>query len=228
LQPAARAAAAATLASRPESARALLDAVERGRVAREAVGAFLVRQMRGFDDEALSRRLDAAWPGVRAVSAEKREAIATYRERLLPAALSAADPSRGRAVFEKTCASCHRLFDRGAAIGPDLTGSDRRNLEYLLENILDPAATLADSFRMSIVVLADGRIINGVPGAAAERTLEVQTATEKLVLDRAAIASIRPTALSLMPEGLLEGLEDGAARDLIAYLMSPRQVPLPE
>ena len=52
-----------------------------------------------------------------------------------------ADPDRGRAVFDRTCLSCHKLFDAGGDVGPDLTGSDRANPDYILENVLDPSAS---------------------------------------------------------------------------------------
>lgn len=55
---------------------------------------------------------------------------------------------RGRAVFQKTCANCHQLFDTGGAIGPNLTGSQRTNLDYLLENMVDPSASVAKDFQV--------------------------------------------------------------------------------
>ena len=71
----------------------------------------------------------------------------------------------------------YSVWDRGK-IGPDLTGSQRSNLDYVLENVIDPSATLAPSFRMSTIALADGRVINGIVLAKTEQNWEVQTATE--------------------------------------------------
>jgi hypothetical protein len=70
-------------------------------------------------------------------------------------------------------------------------------------------------------------VLTGVVGAKTERTLAVQTQTERLQVERAEIDEIRGTALSLMPEGLLTPLRDEQVSDLIAYLMSQQQVPLP-
>ena len=63
---------------------------------------------------------------------------------LSAARLAEADRVKGRQLFDKSCGKCHKLFGTGGAIGPELTGAQRGNLNYLLENILDPSATLAD------------------------------------------------------------------------------------
>jgi putative heme-binding domain-containing protein len=89
-----------------------------------------------------------------------------------------------------------------------------------LENIVDPSATLAESFRVSTIVLGDGRVLSGVIQGETPRTLALQTATDRLVLERNAVREIRPTTRSLMPEGLLDVLSEQETRDLMAYLMS--------
>src|SRR5262249_21788540 len=110
---------------------------------------------------------------------------------------------------------------------PDLTGGGRGNLDYLLENILDPSAVVTADFRMSIADLTDGSVLNGLIAAKTERTLTLKTMTETLTIERGEIANGRESSLSLMPEGLLEALTPLEARDLIAYLMYNGQVPLP-
>ena len=64
--------------------------------------------------------------------------IASYRDLLRRKTMVAADRELGRAVFAKTCQQCHTLFGVGAKIGPDLTGSNRADLDYVLTNVLDP------------------------------------------------------------------------------------------
>lgn len=126
------------------------------------------------------------------------------------------------------CASCHTLYSEGGKIGPDLTGGGRDNLDYLLENILDPSAVVTSDFHMSIVNLKDGRALNGLVAAKTERTLTLKTATEVLTIERGEIQRLEDSSLSLMPEGLLETLPPQQARDLIAYLLHKAQVPLPD
>jgi putative heme-binding domain-containing protein len=80
---------------------------------------------------------------------------------------------------------------------------------------------------MSILDLKDGRVLNGLIAARTERTVTVQTMTESLTVAREEVASIRESSVSLMPEGLLDGLTPEQARHLIAYLIHTSQVATP-
>ena len=215
------------LVSRPAFASALLDAVSDGRISRTDVSAYHARQIRSLNDAALNKKLAEVWGELRDASADKRQLITQWKGRLTHAALAGADKSRGRTVFNTACAACHTLYSEGGKIGPDLTGGGRDNLDYLLENIVDPSAVVTADFRMSIVDLQDGRVLNGLIAAKTERTLTLKTMTETLTVERGEIAAIRESTLSLMPEGLLESLPPEQARDLIAYLMHKSQVPMP-
>ena len=115
----------------------------------------------------------------------------------------------------------------GGPAGPDLTGAGRDNLDYLLENIADPSAVVTADFRMTVVNLKDGRVLNGLVAAKTERTLTLRTMNETLTVERNEVEGTQESKLSLMPEGLLESLTEAQRRDLIAYLMHPAQVPLP-
>jgi putative heme-binding domain-containing protein len=130
-------------------------------------------------------------------------------------------------VFQQTCALCHTLFGEGAKIGPDITGSDRRNLDYLLENILNPSAVVPYDYRVWVVTTKDDRVLNGIILAQNAQSVTLQTVSEKVSLPRSEIESTRQSQLSMMPEGLLQALTDEQVANLIAYLMSPGQVPLP-
>src|SRR5262249_35594961 len=157
--------------SRPVYARALVAALEDGRVARTDVDTFIVRQLHGYKDRELSGRLDKAWGTIRPVGEEKAQMMKKYRELLTPEYLKRADVSRGRAVFQKNCASCHTLFDEGGKVGPELTGSQRANLDYVLENVIDPSAVVPKEYQVSIVTTKDGRTINGIIKREDRRTV---------------------------------------------------------
>jgi len=150
------------------------------------------------------------------------------KDQLSATSLASADRSQGRAVFDRVCASCHKLYGHGGEIGPDLTGTGRDNLDYLLENIVDPSAAVSADFRMVVVAMRDGRVLNGLVRTQTDRTLTLQTQTEALALDRAEVESVQPSPLSLMPEGALDTLRTTEVRDLIGYLMHRAQVPLPQ
>jgi putative membrane-bound dehydrogenase-like protein len=216
------------LTSRPSFARALLDQIAAGKVPRQELTAFHARQIRSLGDSALTDRLAQVWGVQRESDADRRRQIDTLKKQLDPAALARANLAHGRAIFDRVCASCHKLYGSGGEIGPDLTGTGRDNLGYLLENLIDPTASVSADFRMVVVAMSDGRVLNGLVRARTERTLTLQTQTEALVLDRREIESERPSAQSLMPDGLLAPLSETETCDLFAYLMNRTQVPLPE
>jgi putative membrane-bound dehydrogenase-like protein len=214
------------LASRPAFARAWLDRIAAGNIPRQELTPFHARQIRSLNDNALSERLAQVWGEFRDLTGDRRERIAALKERLNSTALAGAELSRGRAVYDRTCASCHKLHGYGGEIGPDLTGAGRDNLTYLLENLVDPSASVSADFRMVVVAMKDGRVFNGLARAQTARTLTLQTQTEAVVLDRQEIEDVRSSPLSLMPEGLLDSLTESESRDLVSYLMHPTQVPL--
>ncbi len=225
--PEARAEMINTLSSRPAYAGALLDALRDKKIAPGEVSAFHARQIRAFDNAELTARLAELWGDVRVSAAEKQSLIDRYKAELSADVLAKADASAGRAIFQKTCANCHVLYGAGRKVGPDLTGSNRRNIDYLLENIVDPSASVGADFRVLMVTLLDGRVISGVVSEQNERTITLQTPQEPLTLDRQEIDESKQSTSSLMPDGQLQNLTAEQIRDLIGYLMSTDQVPLP-
>jgi putative heme-binding domain-containing protein len=215
-----------TLVSRASFAKAFLEEMAAGRIARADLTAFHARQIRGFNDPALTKRLAEVWGELRDSPAEKREAISKWKTRLTAPALAKADKGEGRKAYDKTCAACHILYGHGGQVGPDLTGSGRDNLDYLLENIVDPSAVVNADFRMTIVQMKDGRNYNGIVAAKTEKTITLKTMTETITVERTEIEQLRESPLSLMPEGLLETLTENQVTDLVAYLMNRTQVSL--
>ena len=228
LSPAGRSDAVDTLSSRPKWALAMLDAAEKGQLANGAITAWHARQIQSFANERVTQRLAQVWGEIRETSAERKQQIDRLKSQLTNDTLRESDLSRGRMLFAKSCAACHTLYGAGGNNGPDLTGGNRRNLNYLLENILDPSASVAANFRVSVIALESGRVITGVVVAKTERTLTVQTQKERVTIDRSDVAEINETKQSLMPDGLLKQLPESDVRDLFGYLMSKSQVPLPE
>jgi putative heme-binding domain-containing protein len=223
--PATRQDALATLSARRPWARALLAAVEDGRIPRRDLSAFIARQIYSLGDKELTARIEKLWGQVRETPREKTRLIASYRQGLTPAARSAGDRARGRALFVKLCANCHQLFGEGAAIGPDLTGAQRTNVDYLLVNLVDPSSSISRDFQMEVIETAEGRIVTGLVVAESDHAITVQTPNEKVVIPRAEIERRVESGVSMMPEGLLQPLAIDEIRDLFAYLMGERQTP---
>ena len=185
----------------------------------------MARQLAGLGDKSLGTRLGPLVAG-RPVSpdAPQHDApadIDAWRQRLGPDRLATADPAAGREVWGRQCAACHRMHGEGGALGPDLTGSGRRDLDYLLANIVTPSATVSPDYRMKQVVLADGRVLSGIIPRRTAETLLLRTPTgeETVALDD--VETVIDGGVSLMPEGILDRLDETEARDLIRFLMEP-------
>ena len=129
----------------------------------------------------------------------------------------------GKQLFAEKCSSCHVIYGAGKNVGPDLTGGDRKNLSYLLENIIDPNASVADSHRATKFVLDDGRFLTGVVLQKTDQVTRIQTATERISIENKAIEDAKQTELSLMPDGLIENMSDDNIRALFYYLNSDRR-----
>ena len=217
LDPAGQTIAINTLSTRPAWASALLDFVDQGKIGKGLVSAAHARQIMNMGDGDLTRKLIKVWGEVRQTSAERQKEIEDLRG-VLTSGEFKPDVKNGGELYTKNCASCHTIFGTGGKTGPDLTGSDRRNLNYLLENILDPSASVAAGFAASIIELEDGRVLTGVVTNENQRVMELQTKDELLTIDLKTIARRKKTRNSLMPEGLLNGLSKQQIADLFGFL----------
>jgi putative heme-binding domain-containing protein len=213
-----------TLVSRPAWAAALLDAVASGVVPRADLTAYSARQVEQLGDAALTARLKSLWGEMRSTSAEKTEQIDRWRKTLTPAVLASANLAAGRVTYQRLCGACHRLFDEGGTIGPDLTGSQRNHPGYLLENIIDPSASVPRDFQLNMFRTTSGRIVSGFVVAESPVSVTVALLNERVTIPVAEIEQREVSSQSMMPEGLLQGLTAAEIRDLIAYLGSPAQV----
>lgn len=215
------------LVSRASFAGEMLDALEKGKIPRADLSAFQVRQIHTFGDAELSQRVAEVWGEVRETPEAKLNTIESLKQSLTADRLATADKSNGRALFKRACQNCHQLFGEGAKVGPDLTGANRGNMDYLLSNIVDPSGVVDKDYRMSILLLDDGRIINGLITSETDRTMTVQSATELVTIEKELVTARKITEKSPMPDGLLETLTADEVRDLIGYLGHPVQVALP-
>ncbi|MBI4623855.1 MAG: c-type cytochrome [Verrucomicrobia bacterium] len=221
LPPAEKAPVLNALLTRPAWAAKLLDAIAAGKIPRPELTAFHARQIRGFRDAALDAKLVDVWGAFRDSPADKTALIAQWKGRLTPAALAGANLSKGRALFTQACAACHRLYGEGASLGPDLTGSGRAELDYLLQNLADPGAVVAKDYQLSFLTMKDGRVLSGMIRSRNENIVVLQTLTETLNLPASDVARSETLPVSLMPDGLLGAFDETQVRDLIGYLMSP-------
>lgn len=216
----------ATLASRREYAGHLLDGVSQKVIAPSDLGADTIRQLRSLQSKEITQRVEEVWGVSREVSESKAEEIAKYKRMLTSSPTGRVDPMMGRGVFAKTCGTCHELFGIGSDVGPGLTGSNRRDLEYVLHNVLDPSAVMAREYQPYTVVTVDGRVLTGIVRERNENRVTLRTANEQVVLPASEIEEMTLSPKSMMPEDQLSHLSEGEVRALVAYLASPEQVPI--
>jgi putative membrane-bound dehydrogenase-like protein len=217
-----------TLASRRTYAGALLDAIEKGTVPRSDVSILAARQILALNDKALAGRLEKVWGKITPASKERAALMKKWKEVLSEGTLAKADATRGRVLFTKHCASCHKMFGEGQAVGPELTGSQRTNLDYVLENVLDPSAVVPNEFRLINFTTTDDRVVSGIVLRETKDAVTVRTANDTVILSTADIAARKQTNVSIMPDGLFDQMKPDEVRDLISYLRSKEQVPLPK
>jgi putative heme-binding domain-containing protein len=217
-----------TLASRVSFAKALMAAVTRGTVKANELPADIVRQLRAHRVKGINATLDKVWGVSRSTPAAKLAEIAKYKKLLETKVDRPDNLPRGRSVFQRTCAQCHKLYGEGGEIGPDITGSNRNNLDYLITNILDPNAEIPNDYRTTILRTKDNRVLVGVIHRSGGQSVTIATPAEVVTVAKRDVAAIDPQNFSMMPEGLVLALKEDELRDLVAYLRGSRQVALPE
>jgi putative membrane-bound dehydrogenase-like protein len=218
--------AMATLCSRAGHAKSLLKAMESKQIAAADLPADLARQIEFLGDDEVKQLLVKVWGQVRASPAEKSQLIAQYKKLTEDASLSKPDEHLGRTMFVKTCQRCHTLYGQGQHLGPDLTGSNRSNLDYLLENVVDPSAVMANEYRQSIVMTDSGQVISGIVRNETDKTITLQTTDALVVVPKDDIEQRKVSEKSMMPDDQLNQFSPHEIRSLLAYLRGKEQVPL--
>ncbi|MDB5310620.1 MAG: hypothetical protein JWO38_4822 [Gemmataceae bacterium] len=218
--------ALATLSARPAYAKALMAAVGEKKVPAADVSAETVRQLRNLQDKELDKLVAELWGSVRDTPADRKKLIDEWKRKLAAPAKAPPDLGLGRAVFAKTCQQCHTLYGGGGKVGPDITGSNRANLDYLLENIFDPSAVIPKEYAATRLALADGRIVTGIVKEETKAALTVVTATETVTIPVGDVDTRKPSDLSMMPDDVVKQVTEAELRALVAYLQNPAQVPM--
>jgi putative heme-binding domain-containing protein len=93
--------------------------------------------------------------------------------------------------------------------------------------VVYPSAVVAKEYQMTLVELKNGRVISGIIKEENDQALTMQTQNEAIVVPKKDIDTRTQLPVSMMPEGLLDKLTNEEIRDLVGYLASPTQVPLP-
>lgn len=224
LTPALRTRAVGLLCMRAAWSVELVQAVAAGQVDAKDVSIDQIRQMLAHDNEPLAQAIEVRWGKIRLATPGEKQAYVPVLGRVLNEGKG--DFDSGHKLFVKHCAICHTLHGEGNKVGPDLTSADRKNRDALLINILDPSGYIRPEYVSQTAVLSDGRVLTGllIESSPQQITL-VDAKNQKTTVPRDELEQIKPLAISLMPERLLETLTPQEVRDLFRYLQSDASPP---
>lgn len=210
-----------TLASRRIYAFMLASGIEEGWFPRSEVPIYVARQLR----RVMGNGFVEIWGPIDDISADVEAEYQKLRKLLTEEALANANSLNGKETFQKTCGACHKMYGEGGSLGPDITGSNRTNLDYLLTNIIEPNAVIQDEYKMVAVTLRDGRTYLGNIVSESERQLVLKViGQDRVVISKSTIQSREETANSIMPAGQLNAMSNQEIIDLIAYLQTQEEV----
>jgi putative heme-binding domain-containing protein len=207
------------LCGRREWARELLTAVESRAVDPGDLTLSQLRQLVELDDSDLRARMSQYWGQIQSATPLEIQGRITAVEQLLSRAEG--DAELGARVFHEACAKCHKLHGGSGEVGPDLTGAERKDRLKLITHVVDPNAMVREEYFAHVATTKDGRVVTGILANSAAETITLLDADNKhTILNRSEIDELRESAVSLMPERLLDTLTDQQIRDLFAFLRS--------
>jgi len=205
------------LLGRKSWALRFLQEIDRGRFLHQEVPLDQVRQLSLHQDQQLDKLARKLWGNIKGGTPEEKLAEVRRLHNDLRAGMG--NPVRGRELFRKHCASCHRLYEDGQPVGPDLTHANRQDRDYLLISIVDPSAVIRKEYLSYVVQTTNGRVDIGLMVEQTPNSITVLNAkTERVTVPRDKIESIQESTVSLMPENLLKDLQPQELRDLFSYL----------
>ncbi len=214
--------AQAALASRPDWSRRLLAAVDEGQLKKEQISIANLLAITAFKDTTSDALIKKHWGRLTKSSEEKEAQIAKVKKLLTS---GKGDVKAGHELFKVACAVCHTLNKEGSKIGPDLTGYERDNLDFILPAIVDPSLAIREEYIAFNIATTDAQTLTGLVTELSKTSVTLlDIGGNKTVLSRTNIKDMQASHTSLMPEGLLDAMTEQQVKDLFAYFMSSAPV----
>ncbi|MBC7920280.1 MAG: c-type cytochrome [Ferruginibacter sp.] len=210
LTPGIRDAALNTFMANPERKKALLDAIESGKIPSASLGWSRSAQLMGESDDKLRNRARAL------LNKNDDEKINQAYQQALTLQ---GDGRRGKVVFQQNCAVCHQVRGTaGTAFGPDLGTVQNWLAKDIMANVLAPNLSVAVGFDLWSVELKNGEALQGIIASetSAAITLRIGPGAEK-VLNRQDVQSLKVLNASAMPV-LTSQINQQQMADLLAFL----------
>lgn len=207
------------LLAKPDRIPLLLEAVEQGQIGVGQVSPVRRGLLMKHADMKIRERAKVLFS--RESPGPRGEIIKEYQQKL--AALKG-DVARGGKAFERECATCHRIGDKGQDVGPNLETIRHHAPQQILTNLLDPSREVSPAYVEYIVVTSDGRVATGMMAAETATSITLRRANnvQETIL-RANIDEIVGSGKSLMPEGLEKKVTPQDAADLLAFLLERKK-----
>ncbi|MBI5773690.1 MAG: c-type cytochrome [Verrucomicrobia bacterium] len=207
-----------SLTSHRELAGEFVAQLERGTLPLAEVDAGARQRLAVFPDEAIAAK--AAKIFERQPYLDARAALQRFR----PALALKGDAARGKEVFkERTCVNCHRIGDEGHFVGADLFTIKDMARDELLQQIVAPNLFFMPTFQAFVAETPDGELLEGVVAGTTETTVTIRQALGiDRVFNKTSLKRLKGLNVSLMPEGLLEGLAPQQVADLLEFIRSLR------
>ncbi|MEE2642477.1 MAG: PVC-type heme-binding CxxCH protein [Planctomycetota bacterium] len=211
--------AQSVLVSRVSWCRQLLASLKAGQLDPEKLSASTPRRMLFHADPTLQQEVSRQFGAVRgATDAALRTRIDEFYKQLREGEGS---PYEGKKLFVTHCGKCHRLYQNGGEIGPNLTSYQRNDVRMMLLHVVNPNAEIREGFENTMFALDDGRVVSGFVREQDNQKIVVRTAEGGDVrIEIEAIENRKAVPQSLMPTGLLDPLTPQQRRDLFAFLRS--------
>jgi putative membrane-bound dehydrogenase-like protein len=198
---------------RPERIAVLLDEIEAKRVKASEIDASRTRQLVQYGDPKIRERARKLLQDN--LPADRKAALKTYQAALM----LKGDAKRGREIFRKDCATCHRVGGVGTDVGPDIADTRTKTLAALLNDILVPNQAIDNNYINYLVSTKDGRVLTGILAAETSTSVTLKRAEgQSDVLLRKDIDEIASTGVSLMPDGLEKNITVQEMADLLRFL----------
>jgi putative membrane-bound dehydrogenase-like protein len=195
----------------------LLDEIEAKRVRPGDVDPFRARQLLGHGNALLRERAQLLLRD--SLPADRKKVLENYQIALA----MDGDPKRGRDVFKKNCATCHKVAGIGIDVGPDIADTRIKTESALLVDILNPNQAIDNNYVNYLVTTKSGKSLTGLLAAenASSVTLKRAEGQTDVVL-RQDIEAIESTGVSLMPDGLEKAISVQEMADLLRFLKNWR------
>jgi putative heme-binding domain-containing protein len=202
---------------RADRVNLLLDAIESKRIKATDLDTTRTARLLKSTDAKIKARVEKLLAA--SIPADRTKALEDYRRVLS----MTADARRGKEVFKKNCATCHKIGDVGTEVGPSIADLRTKTPEQVLTDVIQPNKAIDNNFVSYTVVTTDGLTHVGLIGADTPAGVTLKLPEGKTVsILKKDIELMESNGKSLMPEGVEKQIPHQDMADVIAFVKNWR------